>query len=50
MGEGEAMTTIGAVGVTDNTFSLSIETSTMQGPVDGPGRWVEVKRGSEDDW
>jgi hypothetical protein len=40
LGEGEAMTTVGAVGVTDDSSSLSIGTSTMRGPVDGPGRWV----------
>ena len=49
MGEGEAITTVGAVGVTDDASGSPIETSTMRGSVDGPCRWVEEKCSSEDD-
>ena len=48
MGEGEAITTVGAVGVTDDVSGSPIGTSTMRGSVDGPCRWVEEKRGSKD--
>ena len=48
MGEGEAITTIGAVGVTDDASGSPIGTSMMRGSVDGPCHWVEEKRGSED--
>jgi len=40
LGEGEAMTTVGAAGVTYDSSSLSVGTLMMRGPVDGPGRWV----------
>ena len=49
MGEGEAITTVGAVGVMDDVSGSPVGTSTMQGSVDGPCRWVEEKHGSEDD-
>ena len=49
MGEGEAMTTVGAAGVMDDMSGSSVGTSTMRGSVDGPCRWVEEKHGSEDD-
>ena len=49
MGEGEAMTTVRAAGVTDDASGSPVGTSTMRGSVDGPCRWVEEKRGSKDD-
>ena len=49
MGEGEAITTVGAVGVTDDASGSLVGTSTMWGSVDGPCHWVEEKRSIEDD-
>ena len=48
MGEGEAITTLGAAGVTNDTSGSPVGTSVMWGLVDGPCHWVEEKRDSGD--
>ena len=41
VGEGEAITTVGATGVSYDSTGSPVGTSTMQGSVDGPSHWVE---------
>ena len=41
VGEGEAMTTIRAAGVTDDSSGSPVGTLMMRGFLDGPFRWVE---------